>query len=181
MRTLGEIELLTKDYSDSYKKLSGKVQELEDELEAVKRKHIRYIKDFANEALERKSRLSSAIDESRDLFQKPKSIVIHGMKVGLQKGKGKIIIPDEEKTILLIRKNLSEQADSLIKTEEKIIKPALENLSAGDLKKAGLNLVESTDYVLIKPTESDVDKIVTALLREGEKTEMELLNDKSVA
>ncbi len=179
MASLGEIDKLTKDYSDSYNKLSNKVQDLELELEAVKRKHMRYIKDFANEALEKKSKLTAAIDESKNLFEKPKSIVLHGMKVGLQKGKGKITIPDEEKTILLIKKNLAEQADLLIKTEEKIVKPALENLSAGDLKKVGLNLIESTDYVIIKPTGSDVDKIVNALLKEDTKDDLELV--KTVA
>ncbi|MBV6478691.1 MAG: hypothetical protein HGGPFJEG_01448 [Ignavibacteria bacterium] len=179
MATLGEIDLLTKDYSDSYNKLSNKVQDLELELETVKRKHMRYIKDFANEALEKKSKLTAAIDESKNLFEKPKSIVLHGMKVGLQKGKGKITIPDEEKTILLIKKNLAEQADLLIKTEEKIVKPALENLSAGDLKKVGLNLIESTDYVIIKPTGSDVDKIVNALLKEDTKDEFELVKTAS--
>jgi hypothetical protein len=179
MATLGEIELLTKDYSDSYSKLSDKVQELNDEIEASKRRHMRYIKTFAEEALERKSKLSNAIEESKDLFTQPKSIVIHGMKVGLQKGKGKITIPDEEKTILLIKKVLPEQADILIKTEEKLVKPALNNLTAGDLKKVGLNLVESTDEVMIKPTGSDIDKIVNALLKEDPKEEMQLVKSAS--
>jgi hypothetical protein len=176
MGSLGNIEVLTKNYSDSYSKLSDKVKELNDEIDSVKRKHMRYIKSFAEDALEKKSLLSNAIDESKDLFEKPKSIILHGMKVGLQKGKGKITIPDEEKTILLIRKNLSDQADILIKTEEKLVKPALNNLTAGELKRVGLNLVESTDEVLIKPTGSDIDKIVNALLKEDPKEEMELVN-----
>lgn len=179
MATLGEIEVLTKDYSESYSKLSDKVRDLNDEIDAAKRKHMRYIKSYAEDALEKKSKLSNAIDASKDLFDKPKSIVIHGMKIGFQKGKGKIVIPDEEKTILLIKKNLPEQADILIKSEEKLVKPALNNLTAGDLKKVGLNLVESTDEVLIKPTGSDIDKIVSALLKEDPKEEMELV--KTVA
>lgn len=179
MATLGEIEILTKDYSDSYSKLADKVRELNDELDSAKRRHMRYIKTFAEEALERKSKLSNAIDGSKELFTQPKSIVLHGMKVGIQKGKGKITIPDEEKTILLIKKVLPDQADILIKTEEKLIKPALNNLVAGDLKKIGLNLVESTDEVLIKPTGSDIDKIVNALLKEDPKEEMQLVKSAS--
>jgi len=180
MKSLGEIELLTKDYSDSYAKLSDKVSELNDELEASKRKHMRYIKDFADQALEKKSKLVTAIEESTDLFQQPKTITIHGMKVGLQKGKGKIIIPDEEKTILFIRKHLSEQAEILIKTFEKLVKPALENLPASDLKKIGLNVTDSTDKVIIKCTTSDVDKIVSAFLKEGDKEDLELLDKEAV-
>lgn len=179
MATLGEIEVLTKDYSESYSKLSDKVRDLNDEIDAAKRKYMRYIKSYAEDALEKKSKLSNAIDESKDLFDKPKSIVIHGMKIGFQKGKGKIVIPDEEKTILLIKKNLPDQAEILIKSEEKLVKPALNNLTAVDLKKVGLNLVESTDEVLIKPTGSDIDKIVNALLKEDPKEEMELV--KTVA
>lgn len=179
MSTLGEIELLTKDYSESYDKLTDKVRELNNDLEAVKRKHMRYIKDFAQECLEKKSRLSNAIDESKALFAQPKSIVIHGFKIGLQKGKGRITIPDEEKTISLIKKNLADQVELLIKTEEKIIRASLNNLTAADLKKVGLNLIESTDEVLIKPTGSDVDKIVTALLKEEPKDELELVKSAS--
>ena len=178
-RTLGEIELLTKAYSDGYTKLSDKVRELNDEIDAVKRKHMRYIKGYAEDAVELKSKLSAAIEDSKELFDKPKSIVIHGMKVGIQKGKGRITVPDEEKTILLIRKHLPDQEDALIKVEEKLIRAALNNLTAGDIKKVGLNLIESTDEVLIKPTGSDIDKIVTALLKEDPKDEMELV--KTVA
>ena len=180
MSTVAKIEQLTKKYSDSYTKLSDKVRELNDELDAVKRKHMRYIKDFANEALENKSHLSDAIQEGKDLFEKPKSIIFHGMKVELQKGKGKITMPDEEKTILLIRKNLPDQSDVLIKTKEVVIKPALENLQANDLKKIGVNLTESTDQVLIKPTENDVDKIVNALLKDDSEEDMTLLDKAAV-
>lgn len=176
MPTLGEIEVLTKDYSDSYGKLSDKVRELESELESVKRKHMRFIKQFADEALEKKSKLSAVVESSPELFIKPKSIIMHGMKVGFQKGKGKITVPDEEKTILLIRKHLSDQAEALIKTEEKLIRPALNNLSAADIKKVGLNLVESTDEVLIKSVDSDIHKIVNALLKESTSEEIELLD-----
>lgn len=179
MPTLGDIELLTKNYSDSYSKLSDKVKELEDELEAVKRKHLRYVKQFADECIEKKSKLSAAVESSPELFKKPKSIVIHGMKVGFQKGKGRITIPDEEKTILLIRKNLPDKAEVLIKTEEKLIRAALNNLTAADIKKVGLNLIESTNEVLIKSVTSDVDKIVSALLSEDPKEDLELV--KTVA
>lgn len=179
MKTLGEIELLTKEYSDSYNKLSEKVKVLEDELESVKRRHLRYIKQFADEAIEKKSNLSAALEDSPELFVKPKSIIMHGIKIGFQKGKGKITIPDEEKTILLIKKNLPDQAEILIKQEEKLVKPALNNLTASDLKKVGLNLIESTDEVLIKSVDSDIDKIVTALLKEDVKEDLELV--KTVA
>lgn len=179
MKTLAEIEQLTKEYSDSYSKLSDKVKILEDELESVKRKHLRYIKQYADDAIEKKSLLSAALEDSPELFLKPKSIIMHGFKVGFQKGKGKITIPDEEKTILLIKKNLPDQADILIKQEEKLVKPALNNLTASDLKKVGLNLVEPTDEVLIKSVGSDIDKIVTALLKDDVKDDLELV--KTVA
>lgn len=175
MPTLGEIEKLIKEYSDSYSKLFDKVRNMQDEIEQVKRKHLRFVKQFADEALERKSRLAAAVEQSPEIFVKPKTFVIHGMRVGFQKGKGKITIPDEEKTILLIRKHLPEQAEVLVKTEEHLIKDALNNLNAADLKKVGLNLVESTDKVLIKPVDSDIDKIVTALIKEDLKDDMELV------
>lgn len=172
MTTINEIELKAKVFSKYRAVLSERVTELNSAIDQLKRKHIKGIKQALNETAAAQSELQALVLKAPGLFVKPRTIVFHGVKVGYQKQKGKIEICDEEKTILLIRKQLADQADLLISVKESVSKDALANVSVSDLKKIGCNVVADTDAVLIKPTDSEVDKLVTALLKDAtESTE----------
>jgi hypothetical protein len=70
--------------------------------------------------------------------------------------------------VTLIEKSFPKaQADLLIKTTKKPIKKALEDLDVGALKRIGCRVVETGDEIVIKPADSEVDKIVTALLADA--------------
>jgi len=47
-----------------------------------------------------------------------------------------------------------------------VSKAALANISVADLKRIGCTITDDIDAVLIKPTDSEVDKLVMALLKE---------------
>jgi hypothetical protein len=94
--------------------------------------------------------------------------MLHGVKVGYQKQPGAIEIADEADTIERIRKMFADNKNmlrQLIKTTEKPIKDALSGLSGEKLQKLGVKVTEDTDKVIIKPADSEVDKIVDALLK----------------
>ncbi len=173
--TLPDIERKTKDYADARTVLSDRVQRLNDEIEAAKRRLLPGIKKAVEIAAEKKADLTWALMDSANLFVKPRTIVVCGIKVGLEKGKGKIEIPkeDEEKVVRLIEKYFPEQADVLIQTKKKPAKKALSGLTVAELKKLGITVEETGDQVVIKGTDSDVDKLVKALLKEGETEEVE--------
>jgi DNA-directed RNA polymerase beta' subunit len=170
MNGLALVEAKTKEYSECYSKLRDKISTLEDEVNAVKKKHMSGIKKLASEVSEKYSELSIAIESNANLFEKPRTVIFHGIKVGMQKGKGKAEFTDD-KTIKLIRKHFPEKADVLIDVIEKVSKTALNNLSIGDLKKIGVNVVEAQDVVFIKSTDSDIQKMVDALIAEDAKDE----------
>jgi len=169
--TLGEIERLTKDYSDWRRQLTEAVLVAEHEIAAIKRQHIVAIKRKVEAVAERQAKLHAAIDESRELFTKPRTMVIDGVKIGIQKEKGKISWSDAGQVIKLIKKHFVEQADMLIKTTEKLVKGALQQLPAADLKRIGVTVGADGDAVLIKSTDSEIDKLVEALLKGDEKEE----------
>lgn len=98
-------------------------------------------------------------------------MVFHGIKVGFQKEKGKIEWDDVDQVVKLIKKHFPEQADVLIATSEKPVKDALNNLSAAELKKIGVNITSDGDVAFIRPTDSEVDKMVTALLKAATQDE----------
>jgi len=171
MATIRDIERLTKEYSDGRESLAERVRSLEDEMEAQKRQRLPVIKGAAKVVMERLARLRDAIAESRDLFIKPKTMILHGVKVGFQKGKGKISWMDDEQVVKLIKKHFPEQADVLIKTAERPVKDALQQLPAADLKRLGITIEEVGDQVVVKSTDSEIDKFVDALLKEDDLKE----------
>ena len=173
MATLGEIERLTKDYADWREQLSNAVRALEDEIGAVKRKYMPSIKKKVAAVTERQANLKAVLEDSAGLFVKPRTLILHGVKVGFQKAKGKISWEDDDQVIRLIKKHFPEQADVLIKITEKPVKDALGQLSAAELKRIGITVSETGDVVVIKSTDSEIDKLVEALLKDDDQAESE--------
>ena len=168
MATLKEIESLTKAYADRREALAGTVSGLNDELEAVKRKYLQRIKQQVGAAKDAEANLRAAIEASIALFVKPRTITVHGIKVGFQKGKGKVTFADADKVVELIKKHLGDQADILVITEEKPNKEAIAQLDVAELRKIGCSVTGTGDQVLIKDAAGEVDKLVAALLKEEE-------------
>lgn len=166
MATLSEIERVTKEFSDARRALSDKVGYLEEEIATLRRKYLPGIRRAVDAAAEKQSALYAVIEESADLFVKPRTIIFHGIKIGYQKKKGTITWEDEGQVIKLIKKHFPDQEDILIRTAEEPVKTALAQLSVQDLKKLGVTVVDTSDEVVIKPTDSEIDKLVKALLEE---------------
>lgn len=169
MATFQEIERLTKDYAEARANLAERVEALEAELAEARRRHITGIKRAAEAAARRREALSAAVDESRPLFEKPRTQIIHGIRVGVMKDKGQLAWDDDAQVVALIRRHLSEQADTLIKVTERPVKAALQQLTAAELKRIGVRLIETGDTVYIKPADSEIDKLVDALLASMEE------------
>ena len=165
--TLATIETRARKYAEAREALAAIVTALNAGIDAVKREHMKRLKKAVAEAAEHHDALKSLIEEAPECFVKPKSVVFHGIKLGYQKGKGKIEWDDADQVVRLIKKHFPDQADILIATRETPAKDALNNLTAADLKKLGISIVEGGEAVFIKPTDSLVDKMVDALMRDA--------------
>lgn len=165
MPAMTDIERQTKVYAEAREKLAGMVAELTDGLEALKRNRLPAIKRALQRAAEKEAELRAVIESAPDLFAKPRTVVMHGVKVGWQKGPGKIEFDDPDQVVALIKKRLPDQADVLVATIEKPVRKALQQLSVQQLKSIGCQVEGTDDVVVIKAVDSDVDKLVTALLR----------------
>ena len=119
-----------------------------------------------SDAADKRSVLQLQVEQGRHLFVKPRTLVFHGIKVGLQKGKGGIEIRDPDRTVALIEKHYTQsEAELLLRITKKPNKEALEELTADELKKLAVHVVDAGDQVVIKPADSEVDKVVAALLK----------------
>lgn len=170
MASLAEIEKLTKAFSEGRDELAGRVRALEDEIQMIKKRHLAGIKRSVGQVMERQHALKTALEDSRGLFIKPKTRVLHGIKVGFQKAKGKISWADDDQVVKLIKKHFPDQADVLVKTTEEPVKSALQQLTAAELKRIGVTVTETGDQVFIKSADSEIDKFVDALLKDDEET-----------
>jgi len=169
MATLAEIEKLTREYAMARSQLRERVWELEDKINELKKKAIPVIRRAAEVAAQRQAVLKSAIEESPELFQRPKTMILHGIKIGYQKKKGKIEWEDDAVVVKLIKKHFPERWETYVKVTEKPLKSALENLSVSELKKIGVKVEETGDVVVIKSTDSEIDRLVDALLKEDKE------------
>jgi len=166
--TLEDIEKKARRYSDVRSELTAEVTELEDVTREAKREYIPRIKKVLHRVKSAYELLKDAIDNNRELFTKPKSKTFHGIKTGLHKQKGKVTFDDSDKVVKLIKKKFPEKVDILISTKEKPSKDALQHLTVNELKSLGCEITDTTDVVLIKATDSDIDKLVDALLKDEE-------------
>ena len=166
MSTLNQIETKTKTHALAREALAERVRELQDAIEDAKRRRLPGIKRAVEDAKATEAALRAAIEDSPELFEKPRTVIFYGIKVGFQKGKGRIEWDDDERVVTLIKRHFPDQIEALVKVTEKPLKTALAQLSVQELKKLGIEVEETGDLVVIKDTASDVDKLVTALLKE---------------
>ncbi len=164
------IETLTEVFAKRRASVHALVLRLNQELEVVKTRRLPALKAAVAEAKDAQAALEAAVEANRDEFVKPKTRSFHGIKVGLRKLVGSLSWDDSNQVVKLIEKLFPDQADVLIKTEKKPVKDALAQLPGADLKRLGVSVEEDSDVVFIKPTDSEVDKFVDALLAERSET-----------
>jgi len=166
---LTEISVLAKEFADARGVLSARVDDTEYELEALKRRRLPGIKLSLARAAETEAALRGAIEGVPELFEKPKTVIFYGIKVGFQKGKGKMEWEDDEALVAKIEKLFPDQKDTLINTTKTPSKLALNDLEVADLRKLGVSVEETGDRVLVKPVDGAVEKLVKTLLKHALK------------
>jgi hypothetical protein len=148
--------------------LSSRAAAMNTELERIKGIYLRGIRNSVAATVQAQAELLAAVAAAPHLFEKPRSIVLHGIKLGFQKGTGKLDWTDDEQVVKLARKHFPDQFDVLVKVTEKPIKGALANLTAAELKRLGVTVEDTGDIAFAKDATAEVDKLVKALLKGAE-------------
>lgn len=143
--------------------LATRINALEAEVVVVREQHRAGILEALRAHKQAEGELRQAIAAAPELFDKPRTRVLHGIRVGYQKGKGGLEIADEAATVKLIRKHCPDKLDALVKVTEKPIRKALQNLDAGLLKRLGVNILGTGDVIVLAATDGDLDKLIKAL------------------
>jgi len=168
MATLADIEKGSKNLAASRDALADLLQSLDAEISKIKAKYMWRIKKAVASMVEHKAILKAAVEVSPELFNQPRTIIMNGVEVGFNKGKGKISWTNEAHVIKKIHELFPDQAAVLIKKTEKPVKKAIARLQAADLKKIGITVSGTDDAVVIRFVDSEVSKLIDAFLKESE-------------
>ncbi|MDO8414156.1 MAG: hypothetical protein Q7S51_10255 [Gallionellaceae bacterium] len=162
--TIADIEQKARKSSEARAELKELVSQIEEETRALRRLYQKKLLRLIEAAANAENALLQEVEGAPELFEKPLSVVLHGIKCGYQKGRGELVFEDANKVIALIQKHLPEQMDMLVKVSMTPVKTALAQLPVADLKRIGVQVVETGDIAFIKPMDGEVDKLVTALM-----------------
>lgn len=166
-----DIETRAKVFASARDELANRLQDLRDEQEGAKRRRLQGIKNSLARFTAAHADLKDAVESSPELFDKPRTRMLHGIKVGYVKQRGKLEIDDTDTVLRLIRKHFPDQADTLIKTTETPVRAALANLTVADLKRLGVRVAADVDTIVIKPADSELDKLIDALISDDDVAE----------
>lgn len=173
MTTMNEIEAACKAARLARDSVHQRAIMLSAEIDALKRKHLPHLRRGVERMADADAAVLALLQQAPDLFDRPRSQVFHGLKVGFKKGTGKLEIADAERVVALVKKHFPDQLASLVKTTEKPVKSALQELSVADLKKLGITVEETGDVVFLKDAVDGVDKLVAGLLKGAEAEQEE--------
>lgn len=158
------IDTLAQTYARARDELAERLESLRDEQEQARRRRIQGIKNSVARYSAAHADLLAAIDTQRHLFQKPRTRVLHGIKLGVVKQPGKLVIDSPASCVAALRRLLGDQAEAYIKRSESPVRSALANLPAKDLKRVGVTVTDDIDAVVIKSADGELDKLISALV-----------------
>ena len=169
--TLEEIARLCRTYRDALDEKDALIQDVEHAQRRIARQKLRSMVALSGRITAAEAALREAVEASPDLFRRPKTQTLEGIKVGYRKKPGKIEIADEAASIALVRKKLAGKTGVLINVAESLDKNALRNLGVRELATIAVSLGEDTDAVVVGLPKSPAGKTLDALIAEGRKDE----------
>lgn len=177
--TLTQIRETAQRLADAHRESISRAAALESAINAVitpiYASHRAGIDAAAEEEAAAKAELQRLIDAAPQLFGKPRSITQDGVKTGYRKSEDTLDWDDDATVIARIRAlpELADLAPVLIRTEETLNIAALAELDGNARRKVGIRLIPGIDQPFITFTDSDVEKMVKAILADASKRQGE--------
>lgn len=165
MQASVDFDELSAAFAESRTHLARVVDRMKAAIDAINRDNMDDLRTTLREAADAHDALRRAIDSHPERFERPRTVTLHGIKFGMQKGKGRVEILDANRTVALIRKHFPERVDELIEVFHVPRKDAIGLLPAADVKRIGASVAGADDQIVIRPADSAVDKAVAALIK----------------
>lgn len=159
------IEQTAAAFAEARANLAHEIQELNDRIGELKRERADKLKAAMRLYNQMEKDLRTAVEQApKALFEKPRTRLLHGVKVGYTKQPGKLVLQfDDVRTIELIEKHFPDRADVLIRVKRTPNVEALSDLPASDLKRIGGHVAAAGDKLVVTAADTDIDKLIKAL------------------
>ena len=164
---LNEIEVLAKTHADNYSVVCGIVEELQAARDKIDQKYLPLLRDKVATAQASRAKLLVAVQDSKEQFEKPRTRVFHGIKVGFAKGKAKLEVADDAVAVQRLEKFFGPDAVAFIHIEKTPNKEALQTLTPAMLRSFGITVTVGEEAAIAKPVDSDLEKTIKALLKQS--------------
>jgi len=168
---LSRIERLCQDFSSAHAEMRMLVLAIQEELQQVKRRYLARLRASVGKTRERHANLRLAVESAPELFEKPKTRILHGIKIGFRKQKGGITWADADKVVRALHQQFGGQADAFLHIKQVPDKTALNKLDASTLRRLGVEIHADHDEVVVEPVDGDVDRVVNALIEDAVEEE----------
>lgn len=169
MTTLIEIENSARALAEAREDLNALGKCINTEIEAVYGQHRSKLRRMVGEWAAEQARCEMLVRNAPELFEKPRTQVFHGIKVGFRKGVGGLDWDDDDAVVQRIEKMFGKQAEGFLIISKTPAKDILADLPASDLKTLGITVEKTGDVVVVKAVDTAVDKTVKALLKHAAK------------
>lgn len=183
-KKLTKIDSRAARYSSARSKLSRRYAAFLDKLQKLQAKHLPKIKAALDEAANVQSQLETAIAAAPELFTEPRTLTLHGIRLGFMDGQASVKLPrgkaDMDAIVSAIRERFTPEEIATLKLIERVSvdapnKDALlaiygaEPTSKRAQTLTGVEYTAAGDRVFIKPADHALDRVITKLLAEGRK------------
>lgn len=157
--------------------LADLLSALEAELQTVKDGHLQDIRRAARRVADGHNKLRDAIEANPDLFKRPRTQTVDGLRFGYRKKVGKMTWDDDAKVIERMRRLQAlgeisaEQMELLINKVERPVVKALEQLDGRMLKRLGVEVQADSDQVVILGVDAQIEKQIDAMIKDATQQE----------
>jgi hypothetical protein len=165
--TMAEIEAAAYQHRVRLDAASALVADVASEMAAVRVRYHDAITEHAALLAESHAAVVRLVDGGRHLFRKPKSVVVHGLKIGLRQVGGAWDWPTPADLVRLVRERLApSRAAALIQVTEAV---QISTLTPADRVRLGVERGQARDVPLVGEVERDTARALLALLAASEQ------------
>lgn len=167
---LADMQKRAERLSQQRDELARHFQALQTDLDNAKKPHMATIKTVARRVAKEHAELVALVEANPELFVKPRTHVVEGIKFGYQAARGSLVWEDDEKVCNRIfglaeaGTITAEEADLCVATTMKPVAEALRRLDPKLLTRMGVRIEGDGDKVLVKSVDSSIEKAVNAVI-----------------
>jgi hypothetical protein len=175
MPTITEIRAAAQRLADARRESTTRATALEHALaqaaQPIYQAHRCGIDAAAADEAEAYAELLALVETSPGQFKRPRSLVVDGVKTGYRKEQDSLDFDSEAAVIdrIFALEEFADLAQVLVRTERHLNIDALETLEARQRRVLGIRTVFGADQPFISFSDTDVEKLVKAILADAQK------------